>query len=120
MASKILGRATIKVDGRKLDTKRGSSLDPGGVKRTPVVGATSIHGFSGETVPPTLELKITQTASFGLEEIGSIEDATISFEGDDGITYVLSGAFCTETPKLNEVEGEITASFSATTCDRAS
>ncbi|MCX7071212.1 MAG: phage tail tube protein [Gammaproteobacteria bacterium] len=118
MASRILGRATIKVDGRELNTKRGSTLDPGGEKRTAVVGSRRVHGFSSELMAPSLELKITQTPEFGLEEIRAIEDATVLFDGDDGVSYVLSGAFCTDPPKLSEVDGEITATFSAISCDR--
>ena len=116
--ARILGRATIKVDGRELDAKRGSTLDPGGEKRTPVVGSRRVHGFSGELTPPMLEVKITQSPEFGLEEIRAIEEATIVFDGDDGVSYVLTGAFCTDPPKLAEVEGEIAATFSAISCDR--
>ncbi|WP_293392945.1 phage tail tube protein [Nevskia sp.] len=119
MANRLLGRATIKADGRTLQTKRGCTLDPGGEQRTAVVGSRSVHGFTAELMPPTLDCRITQTAEFGLEEIRSIEDATIVFEGDDGINYVISGGFSTTTPKLAEVEGEITAQFSGTSCDRA-
>ncbi|WP_292999573.1 phage tail tube protein [Nevskia sp.] len=118
MAKKILGRATIKFDGRTVLSKKGSTLDPGGVARTPVVGSRSVHGFTEELTACSLDVKITQTDEIALEEIRAIEDATIVFEGDDGVSYVITGAFSTTTPKLAETEGEISATFSGTSCDR--
>lgn len=118
MANKILGRATVKVDGRTVLNKRGATLDIGGVQRTPVIGSQGVHGFSEEIQAPKLDLRITQDASFALEDIRKIENATILFQGDDGVSYVLNGAFSTSVPTLAEVDGEITASFSGTSCDR--
>ncbi|WP_439640068.1 phage tail tube protein [Nevskia sp.] len=119
MASRILGRATIKVDSRVILSKRGSTLDIGGVKRTPVVGALKVHGFTEEIMAPMLDVKITQTPGFGPEQLRAIADATIVFAGDDGIEYTLVGAFTTDVPKLSENEGEIEVQFSAIECVRS-
>lgn len=118
--AKILGRATIRVDGRTIQSKRGATLNPGGIGRTPVVGSRSVHGYSEELSAPELSVRLTQTADFALEDVRNIADATIVFDGDDGVSYAIAGAFSTTVPTLNEVDGEISATFSGTSCDRVS
>lgn len=112
----LLGRATIKVNGKKLNTKRGATLDIGGPSAAPVVGSTAVHGFSYETTAPMLSVKITQTSDVGLTFVKNIQGATIVFEGDDGKTYTIDNGTCIGKPTLNEVEGEINAQFSGTSC----
>lgn len=116
--AKVLGRVTIKVDGVTVKSKPGSTLTRGGRQRTPQVGDNEIHGASETLVPPELTVTITQTKEVTLETIEAIEEATILFEGDDGVSYVLDKAFSTTAPTLNSSNGEIRATFSAIACHR--
>lgn len=118
MGTKLLGRVSLKVNGQTILSKRGSTLDPGGEKRTPVVGSSSVHGFSAELMPPMVTCKITQTANLAVTDVAAISDATLLWQGDDGISYVLTGAWCMEPPKLAEVDGEMDVQFCAMTCER--
>lgn len=115
--SAILGRATIKVDGKILLTKPGAELDIGGEKRTPVVGPTGVHGYTTENMAPMLSVPVSKRGDVSVKDLDAIKSATILFEGDDGSRFVLSEAFRTETVKLKETGGEISMSFSATRCD---
>ncbi len=116
--SQLLGKARIRANGKELLTLPGSSLKIGGDKRTPVVGALKVHGFTAEIVPPMLSCKITQTRDIDVSDVDAITEATILWEGDDGINYVITGGFCQGESELNEKAGEITASFSGVSCVR--
>jgi hypothetical protein len=113
----VLGQVRIKINGKELKSKRGATLKLGGVKRTAVVGANRVHGFSKETTACLITAKFTQTPDVGLTFIRNIEDATIAWEGDDQKNYVIAGGACVDEPQLNEVEGEISAQFSGISCD---
>lgn len=118
MSARKLGRLQFRINGQVVDSKRGSTLMPGGEKRTPVVGSRSVHGFSAELMAPELSVKLTQSANLTVTDVANITDATGLWIGDDGVSYTLVGLFCTEPPTLNENEGEIDAKFSATSCER--
>ena len=112
-----LGRATIKANGKIIKTKRGSTLKIGGTQRKPVVGSSSVHGFSAETIACELKCKVTQSGDVNLKFISDIENATIVWEGDDGQNYLISGGCSTDSPQLAEVEGEMDCTFSGLTCE---
>lgn len=118
MANQLLGRVVLKRNGKIINSKRGATLMQGGVKRTPVVGSNGVHGFSEESVAPSLKAKFTQTPDFTLAEVNAITDETLLWDGDDGVKYVITGAFCLGEAELNEVDGEISVEFSGTRCEK--
>lgn len=97
--------AYIKVNGGLLRTLPGAKITLGGVKREPVVGASSVHGFAETIEPAMMECEISLTQGFSLEEIRNITNATVTYEADTGQTWVIHGAFCTETLQVNAGEG---------------
>jgi len=115
--ARVLGRATIKVNGVTLQSKPGATLNPGGIQRDPVIGSRTIHGATEQLTAPQLTVRITQSRDATLKQIQAIEEATILFEGDDGVSYVLDKAFSSAVPTLNETAGEISATFSAISCE---
>ena len=117
MSNKITGRVTLQVNGKNLLSKRGATLDYGGVKRTPIMGSNQVNGYSEEIMAPTVNCTISHTAATSLAELANYVDETLIFQTDVGRVYVLSQAFLTEPPKLAENEGDVSLAFAAVTCD---
>lgn len=116
--AQITGKATIKVDGRELRTADDATLDPGGVSREDVAGSGKVYGYSeSETKAPELECTVYHTADTSLAELAAITDATVIFETDTGVGFVLTGAWVKEPPKLKAKGGEIALKFGALTCE---
>lgn len=109
--SKKFGRATVRVNGKSYDTERGSTLDPGGVKREPRPGSNSTGGFTEELVPAKVEVTILFGEGDSLAEINAITDATIVFECDTGQTYIVRNGYSAEPVQLTEGEGKAKAVF---------
>lgn len=105
MSMQRLGRAYIKVDGRLLETNKGAKIDLGGVERQPVVGNNTVHGYSEQPKPSTLECEISVGPNTSVADMAKITDATITFEADTGQTWVIRNAWLTEPPVVNDAEG---------------
>lgn len=104
--AKILGRATIKVNGKLLDSNKGSTLDIGGVKRTSKMGNSGTHYFMEEPVPAKVELSVPHSADVNLREIHDAVEVTLNFEGDNGQTFVIPKAVSTEAPTTGDQDGD--------------
>lgn len=116
--AQLLGKVRLRANGKELLTLAGSTLKTGGVKRSPVVGANGVHGFSEEIVAPMISCKISQTSDVDVTFIDSIKDATGIWQGDDGVNYSLTGMYCLGESELTEKGGEISTGFSAMSCVR--
>ncbi len=109
--AKKFGRATVRVDGKVYDTKKGSTLDPGGVKREPRPGSNTTGGFTEELVPAKVEATVLFGEGDSVTEINKITGATITFECDTGQTYIIRDGYSAEPVQLTEGEGEAKAVF---------
>ncbi|NBB51504.1 phage tail protein [Rhizobium sp. CRIBSB] len=109
--AKKFGRATIRVNGKTYDTKKGSTLDPGGIKREPRPGSNTTGGFTEELVPSKIEATVLFGEGDSVTEINAITDATVLFETDTGQTYVVRQGYCAEPVTLTEGEGEAKVVF---------
>jgi hypothetical protein len=89
---RVLGRATIKFDGRVLLTNKGAKLNTGGVERKTVEGDV-VHGYAEEVKAPFVECEVSVTKDTSLMEYNNITDATVTFECDTGQIYVLRNAW---------------------------
>lgn len=99
--AKILGRATIKMDGALLLTHPGASLQLGGVNRTTRTG-NSVHGYSEQVQQARLECQVSLTGQTPLSAIRAAADVTVTFECDTGQTYVVSPAWLVEQPTITD------------------
>jgi len=111
MAKKLLGRAVIKWNGRVLNTKKGSTIDLGGVSRESKTGALGVAGFSEGDNPAKVECEVYLGVGTSAAEVGRIDDATVTFEADTGQTYVISPAWVTETITISESDGTFKVTF---------
>lgn len=109
--SDILGEVTIRVNGKELKTKTGSTLNPGGFTRTQHTGGGKVRGVSKRYTPPSIETVIAAAADVDVIEINAIENATLVWEGDNGVTYMMTGAAVAEVAPLREESGDIAVTF---------
>ena len=90
---KKLGKSTLKVNGQMLQSYPGATCDIGGVVRTERVGH-EVHGFSEQDRAGSIECEIDLGADTSLTDLQAIDDATVIFETDVGITYVGNHWWC--------------------------
>lgn len=111
----VFGRAFITVGGKRYNTKEGASLKFGGTSREPVVGDGGVAGHQEKIEAPQVDCTIIHTANISLKEIQGIKDATISFDTDNGKSFVITDAFNGPTPELSR-DG-IKATFYGSQCE---
>ena len=76
MATKRFGRAFIRLDGQRLlESLPGASIDIGGVVRTPVVGDSSVLGYTEQLQQSEVECEISLGGGVSLVELGKIAGA---------------------------------------------
>lgn len=109
--AKVFGRASIKVDGKLLDSMKGATLDMGGTKRTAKVTSKRVAGFTEETMQSKVECAIPLTAGVSLSDLQKVSDATINFETDSGQRYTVAHAFLTDPPTTGDSDGEVKLVF---------
>lgn len=105
--AKVFGRATIKAGGAILDSRKGATLDVGGVKRTTQTTANRVAGYSEEIMQAKVELTIPLTADVSLTDLQAQSDVTISFETDVGLTYSINHAFLLDPPQVGDQSGDV-------------
>ena len=103
----ILGMAAIRANGREIKTTGKSTLNPGGKTRTQQMGAGKVWGLAGK-------MTIAAAEDMDVVEISNWENVTIMFEGDNGLTYMMTGAATAEPATLDEDAGTISANFIGT------
>lgn len=105
MADKqLIGRATIKYNGKALLTEKGAKLTLGGVERKPIVG-DQYHGYIEEAKEASLECTINVSKNTDLEEIHAITDGTVTFEADNGLMWVMRNAVSGKVPEVTGGDG---------------
>lgn len=114
----LTGRVHIRVDGELLATQEGSKLNnPTGTEREAVVG-NKVHGYIEKTVVPGVECTLSHSRALSVTRIGAITDATLTFECDTGVVYILSHAW---TASVASLEGsKLAVKFEAESCEEVS
>ena len=88
----ILGEATIRCNGVELKTEGTAKYFPGGKERQVRIGGGKVRGFSEKTVAPYVECQLAVDEDVDVIEINAITDATITFDGNNGLKYIVTGA----------------------------
>ncbi|SIO94790.1 MULTISPECIES: phage tail tube protein [Vibrio] len=92
----ILGEATIRANGEEWKTTGTAKFHPGGKQRTEHTGGGKVRGFSEKTVVPYIECQFAVDEDVDVIELNAITDATITFDGNNGLSYMLTGATLAE------------------------
>ncbi|MGL1163495.1 phage tail tube protein [Vibrio parahaemolyticus] len=107
---RILGEVVIRANSKQLKTKKGSTLNPGGYTNTAHAGPDRIWGFSREFTPSTMSVVIAADEDVDVTDINAMTDGTLTWEGDNGVDYMITMASPQEPFSLSD-SGEITGTF---------
>ncbi|MGI2138530.1 phage tail tube protein [Shewanella baltica] len=107
---KILGEVTIRANGKQLKTKQGATLNPGGNTFTRHTGAGRSWGASKQFTVPSIAVVIAADEDVSVIEIGKITDATLTWEGDNGMDFMMTGV-AQQAPFTLSDSGDITGTF---------
>lgn len=102
------------INGQRLRSKEGASLETGGIERDAVVSDSGVDGYMEKHVAPKVECKLSLTADIRLTDLQAFADGTLVFETDTGRVYTLINAWNAKPPKLEK--GEISLEFGAQEC----
>ncbi|EMK5462996.1 phage tail tube protein [Vibrio cholerae] len=108
---RILGEVTIRLNSKRIKAKKGTTLNPGGVRRTkhPKPGG-GIWGTSRESIGGSISVIIAADEDVDIIEINEVEDATLTWEGDNGLEYMMTQASAMEPFTISD-SGEIVGTF---------
>jgi hypothetical protein len=87
----ITGKATVYVDGTKMEMERGAKAHPGGISRAFERHHGRTYALESEAAP-SVEGNILHTKDTDVLALGAIDNATVIFECDTGQKYVMRGA----------------------------
>lgn len=110
----ILGMASIRVNGREYKTEGKSTLNPGGFARTQHMGGGKVWGTSRKMAGPSIQMTLAAADDMDVIEISNLENATVMFEGDNGLNYMMTGSATDNPATLDEDAGTISATFIGT------
>lgn len=117
---KVLGKATVKVNGDVLLIDNGAKLNKGGVTRKTVKG-TTVHGYAEEAMEASVEVSASMHAKTDLDKIAGMSDVSVTFEADTGQVYILNNAWLENPPEVTAGEGgKIPLKFVAREAQKAS
>lgn len=117
MSKQTTGRATIRIDGKIIESENGATLNPGGVNRDPKAHGGSVY-YSEEDVAPTLECTVIHTKDTDIIFLSDITGATVMFEADTGQQFMLRQAFTTEPVAVDSGNGTATLKMSCEKVDK--
>lgn len=108
---RILGEVTVRCNSKQLKTETGNStLNPGGYAYTDHIGPGKSWGASRVYKAPTMQVTISADEDVDVMEINAFEDATLTWEGDNGVDYMMVGCSPAEPFVVSE-SGTITGTF---------
>jgi len=114
---KLTGKATIRTDGNVLATENGATLNVGGIQRQ-----GERHGgrsyYKEEEANPSMECMVLHGKDTDIIALSDITGATVEFETDTGQTFILRGAFTTESMALDTGTGKSALKMEADSVDR--
>ncbi len=108
---KVTGIVKVHVNGELQRSKEGATLETGGFERTKQVGHR-VYGSSEKVVPSVLEYTLAHTSDTDVIALNALVDATVRFETDVGITYLLANCDVTSPCKITGGEGDCEVTMS--------
>lgn len=101
------GTIYLKVDGRQYDAKGSFTYNLGVEKRTAIVGADRVHGYSAMPQAPFVEGIVTDAGDLDLEQLLKADGVTLTLELANGKTVVLRDAWYAGEGNVTTEQGEI-------------
>lgn len=104
--AQAIGRVTVTVDGIKLDNLPGTSINLGSIAREAVETDQGVH-FSEKLKAAGVTVTVPVTKDCPLEAIKGWTDATLLWEGDNGVKYTVKNAFVLDTLEIKDGKVEV-------------
>ena len=114
----VMGYAKIRFNGVEIKSKGGAKLNPGGWSRTSHSGGGRVWDNSKKFVAPSLDFKIVASSDLDVHEMNEAENVTVVFEGDNGLTYMMTGSALENPLELDEDSGESSGKMLGKKCKK--
>jgi hypothetical protein len=111
MSQRRGGIIQLQINGVIYDAKGSFSYNLGREKRETIVGADRTHGFKAMPQPAFIEGEITDRVTLDLEQLVTVEDATITLGLANGKSFILRRAYFVAEGTANTEEGNIGVRF---------
>ena len=102
----------------RVNSLPGSTFDPGGEKRDPIIADNGVVGYTEEPVAPSCEFKIANTAGINQSVLRDLVDVNVSVQDDNGSSWIIKEAWMAEPPQLSG--GEISCKMQGIRADLVS
>lgn len=79
----------------------GSTFDPGGQKRDPVISDGGVEGYTEEPMAPSIQFKLANRADLDLDVLRNLKDVNVSIQDDNGKSWMIRNAWTAEPPKVS-------------------
>lgn len=110
----IAGKVFLTINGQRLRSKEGASLEMGGIEREAVISDSGVDGFMEKFTAPKVDCKVSLTNDIKMADLQAFKDGTLVFETDTGRVYTVTGAWNAKPPKLEK--GEVSLEFGGSEC----
>ena len=115
--NRIGGTIALKVNGDIYFAKGNFTYNLGKPKREGVIGADTVHGYKETPQIPFVEGEITDRNELSLEDLVTLDEATITLELANGKVIALSEAWYADEGTGNTEEGNIACRFEGMSCE---
>lgn len=115
--NRIGGTIALKVNGDIYFAKGNFTYNLGKPKREGVMGADTVHGYKETPQIPFVEGEITDRNELSLEDLVTLDEATITLELANGKVIALSEAWYAGEGTGNTEEGNIACRFEGMSCE---
>lgn len=115
--NRIGGTIALKVNGDIYFAKGNFTYNLGKPKREGVTGADTVHGYKETPQIPFVEGEITDRNELSLEDLVTLDEATITLELANGKVIALSEAWYAGEGTGNTEEGNIACRFEGMSCE---
>ncbi len=97
----VHGRAFITMNGQRFNSKEGATITMGGLVGEPVVGDGGLAGPQDKYEAGKIEATFIATEGVSVTTLQQLRKANVSFDSDNGKSFVSEDAFNGPLPELS-------------------
>ena len=98
--TRFTGTVTVRLNGKSQRSAPGATIDFGGLSRKTVIGDGQLLGWKGTPMESKVTATFEHCSETDVDLINGLDDGTLSFECDSGVSYLVRNAFSMNPPKL--------------------
>jgi hypothetical protein len=100
--AKVTGIVYIRVDGKVVESEKGAKIIFGGFQRVLKKAGGRVIGYQEEYMEGGIECTVPHTANVDIDTMRDWVGATIKFETDTGVTWVITNAVTTDVLEMED------------------